>query len=409
MSACYVAVTRGLPLEYDKILDCQRPRPVMSISPFHLATLSGKPRARALGLTFDGEAGPLNAITDVAGLTVGYATLVAGDGKLAVGVGPVRTGVTAIMPLGAAGVGTACAAGLHSFNGNGEMTGAAWIEESGSLNTPILISNTHAVGPCHRGVIDWIVRNRPDAATEWLLPVVGETWDGYLNDINGAHVTPQLAIQALDNASGGAIEEGSIGGGTGMNCYGFKGGNGTASRLVNWGDRTYTVGVFLQTNFGARHELTVAGVKLGRELSGDNPMEDFFHGKAVGAGSCIGIVATDAPLLPGQCKALARRMPLGLARTGTTGSHFSGDIFLALSVANAGALDSSFPDGPPSDAGNRHIEFVPWGHINALYAAVVHATEEAVLNALVANAEMTGRDGNRSPALPHDAVRRAVA
>ena len=228
------------------------------------------------------------------------------------------------------------------------------------------------------------------------------------NDINGAHVTAELAGAAIDAAAGGGIEEGSVGGGTGMNCYAFKGGSGTASRIVGYGDRSYTVGVFLQTNFGARHELTIAGVKLGRQLLADNPMEDYFSGSAAGAGSCIGIIATDAPLLPGQCAAMARRAPLGLARTGTTGSHFSGDIFLAFSTANPGAFDSGFPDGPPSARNNRHAEFIPWGRMDDFYAAVAHAAEEAVVNSLVANAEMIGRDGNRTPALPHQAVRAAM-
>lgn len=369
-----------------------------------LATPRGKPRARALGVPFQGRTGAANAITDVAGVEVGYTTLVDGDGRLQTGKGPVRTGVTAILPLGRAGVGQAIAAGYHSFNGNGEMTGMSWLEESGSLSLPILITNTHAVGPCHRGVIDWVVGNKPELARQWLLPVVAETWDGYLNDINGAHVTAGHAVAAIDAASSGPIEEGSVGGGTGMNCYAFKGGSGTASRIVGYGHRDYTVGVFLQANFGSRHELTVAGVPLGGALAGDNPIEAYFAGGPSGAGSCIGIVATDAPLLPGQCKALTRRVPLGLARTGTTGSHFSGDIFLAFSTANRDSLSGRFPDGPPNGDSYGHMDFIPWGRMDDFYAAVVQATEEAVLNALVANAEMIGRDGNRSPALPHAPV-----
>lgn len=375
--------------------------------PTHTTTPAGKARARALAIPLQGTPGPANAITDVDGVLVGYSTIIKGEGKLN-GQGPVRTGVTAILPFGRDGVGVACAAGYHSFNGNGEMTGASWIEEAGSISLPILITNTHAIGPCHRGVINWVARHKPDVANQWLLPVVAETWDGYLNDINGSHVTVDHAIAAIDNAAGGRIEEGSVGGGTGMNCYAFKGGSGTASRIVDYGHRSYTVGVFLQANFGSRRELTIAGVPLGDQLANDNPMEAYFRGGPTGAGSCIGIVATDAPLLPGQCKALARRVPLGLARTGTTGSHFSGDIFLAFSTANPDALNGRFPKGPASEESYSHMDFIPWGRMDDFYAAVVQATEEAVLNALVANGDMTGRDGNRSPALPHAKVRAAL-
>ncbi|RUU61900.1 S58 family peptidase [Mesorhizobium sp. M2C.T.Ca.TU.009.01.2.1] len=367
-------------------------------------TPAGKTRARGLGIPLPGTPGPANAITDVDGVLVGYSTLIKGDGGLSMGHGPVRTGVTAILPLGRDGVGVALAAGYHSFNGNGEMTGASWLEEAGSLSMPILITNTHAVGPCHRGVIDWVARNKPQLASQWLLPVVAETWDGYLNDINGSHVTVDHAIEAIDNAAGGGIEEGSVGGGTGMNCYAFKGGSGSASRIVDYGHRAYTVGVFLQANFGSRQEISIAGVPLGHELAADNPMEAYFSGGPTGAGSCIGIVATDAPLLPGQCKALARRVPLGLARTGTAGSHFSGDIFLAFSTANGDALNGRFPKGAPSNESYSHMDFIPWGRMDDFYTAVVQATEEAVLNTLVANAEMVGRDGNRTPALPHAKV-----
>lgn len=371
-------------------------------------TPTQKIRARALGIPFEGTTGPFNAITDVPGVAVGYETIINGEGPMKVGFGPVRTGVTAILPRGHEGVGVACAAGVHSFNGNGEMTGTAWIEESGGMSMPILISNTHAVGPCHRGTIDWVVKHKPDSSSQWLLPVCAETWDGYLNDINGSHVTVDHALHAIDIAKGGAIDEGSVGGGTGMNCYAFKGGSGTASRVIDYGHRNYNVGVFLQTNFGSRHELTIAGIPLGRQLSADNPMDDFFSGRASGAGSCIGIVATDAPLLPGQCKALARRVALGLARTGTTGSHFSGDIFIAFSTANAGALNSRFPEGPPKADSYGRMDFIPWGRMDDFYTAVVQATEEAVLNSLIANADMIGRDGNRSPALPHQAVKAAL-
>lgn len=361
----------------------------------------GGKRARDHGIPLDGEPGPWNAITDVPEVAVGYTTLVEGTGELDEGRGPVRTGVTAILPLGRDGVGTSCAAGFHSLNGNGELTGSHWLEESGSLSLPIGITNTHSVGAVHRGVLAWSLRTNPALRSAWHLPVVGETWDGYLNDINGDHVQPHHAEAALDAAASGPLEEGSVGGGTGMNCYAFKGGTGTSSRVVRVGERSYTVGVLLQANFGARRELTVAGRRVGREHLADNPMEDSDWLAPPGAGSCIGIVATDAPLLPGQCKALARRVPLGLARTGTTGSHFSGDIFLAFSTANRGALDSAI--GPAPSRLSR-IDFLPWGAIDPLHEAVVQATEEAVLNALAAARTMVGRDGHRSPGIPASAL-----
>jgi D-aminopeptidase len=374
-------------------------------------------RARDLGIAFEGSPGPWNAITDVPGLTVGYTTLIEGDGPLVRGTGPVRTGVTAILPRGRPGVGVACAAGSHSLNGNGEMTGLTWVEESGSLAQPILVTSTHAIGACHHGAVQWVADNHPLVAAKWLLPLVAETWDGYLHDINGAHVTAEHAMAALDSADTGPVAEGSVGGGTGMNCYGFKGGSGTSSRLVSYAGSTYTVGVFVQANFGARHELTIAGVPLGALLADDNPMAttDWFGVDARraapgGTGSVIVVVATDAPLLPGQCKAMARRVPLGLARTGTRGSHFSGDIFLALSTANAGALSSAFADPDASgDDAYETLRFIPWGAIDPFFGAVVLAVEEAVVNALVANhtlanRAMIGRDGNRSPALPIERV-----
>jgi L-aminopeptidase/D-esterase-like protein len=387
----------------------------------------GRPRARGLGIPFPGTPGPVNAITDVPGVTVGYVTLVEGEGPLVVGRGPVPTGVTAILPRGRNGVATPCAAGWYSLNGNGEMTGTTWIEEVGALDGPVVITNTHAVGPCHEGVIEWVHGAQPDVAAEWLLPVVAETWDGYLNDINGRHVRPEHAGRALDAATGGPVQEGSVGGGTGMNCYGYKGGSGTASRLVPYAGTTYTVAAFVQANFGERAELTVAGVRLGERLADDDPLADPSWlvadanrtgrpasggtpgGRAPGTGSVIAVVATDAPLLPGQCKALARRVPLGLARTGTAGGHFSGDIFLAFSTANPGALRSVIPVAPPTDRDYERLTFVPWGQLDPFLTAVVESVEEAVLNALVVNSEMVGRDGHRTPALPHDRLLAALS
>ncbi|WP_329433108.1 P1 family peptidase [Streptomyces sp. NBC_01280] len=377
-----------------------------STSPAH-HTPSGRPRARALGIPLDGTPGDWNAITDVPGVEVGHVTLIEGEG--------VRTGVTALLPRGRDGVGAPCAAGWYSLNGNGEMTGTTWIEESGGFHLPVALSNTHAIGAIHTGVDQWVAEHHPRLAAQWMLPVVAETWDGYLNDINGRHVHPEHAVTAIEAATSGPLEEGSVGGGTGMNCYGFKGGSGTSSRVVGYGPDTWTVGALVQANFGDRRELVVAGVPVGRSLLDDNPMEDddWFQrdrGDAPGrvpggAGSVIVVLGTDAPLLPGQCKALARRAALGLARTGTNGGHFSGDIFLAFSTANDGSLNSTFPWGEPTADDYDNLRFVPWGRIDPFYEAAVQCVEEAVLNALVVNAPMTGRQGHRTPALPHDRVR----
>jgi D-aminopeptidase len=362
----------------------------------HAATPAGQPRARSLGIPFGGQPGRWNAITDVPGVEVGYATLIQGQS--------VRTGVTAIHPRGRAGSEDPVTAGFFSQNGNGEMTGVSWIEESGTFAGPVGITNTHAVGIVHAAILAWTVANHPRAADTWLLPVVGETWDGYLNDINSPHVTQQVAIAALESAASGPPEEGSVGGGTGMNCYGFKGGSGTASRLVEYAGSTYTVGVFVQANFGSRPELTLAGLPIGELMADDNPMAEYFSAPP-GAGSVIAVVATDAPLLPGQCQAFARRVTLGLARTGTAGSHFSGDLFLAFSTGNPGGFMTGAESLRASGGtGYGNLRFVPWGVLDPFYTAVVQGTEEAVANALVANEEMIGKDGHRSPALPRDRV-----
>lgn len=369
----------------------------------HQTTPSGLLRARGLGIPFTGTPGRHNALTDVPGVQVGLVTLLSGHGPLNTGQGPVRTGVTAILPRGREGLGQSCAAGVHVLNGNGEMTGTAWINETGALATPILLTNSHAVGACHRGAIDWLNSVRPELRDRWHMPVVAETYDGYLNDINGDHVTPALARQALDTAGGGPIEEGSVGGGTGMSCYGFKGGTGTASRLITHAGSTYTVAVLVQANFGARRELTLAGVPIGRHLKNDDPLSEAGAPLPAGAGSVIVTVATDAPLLPGQCAALARRVPLGLARSGTTGSHFSGDLFLAFSTANPFALASHYPSAKQPER-LESLFFIPWGDVDRLFDATVHCVEEAVADALVANTPMTGRDGHHLPALPHQRV-----
>lgn len=366
-------------------------------------------RARDLGIPFDGEPGRWNAITDVPGLEVGYTTIVEDSPVVA------RTGVTAILPRGRERPGAPCAAGISVLNGNGELTGRSWIEEAGQFQTPVAITNSHAVGAVHRGVDRWMAEHDPFSAAQWMLPVVGETWDGYLNSINADTVLPEHAMAALDAARSGPIAEGSVGGGTGMNCYGFKGGTGTASRVVRSGENAWTVGVLMQANFGSRSELRVHGRQLGRDSRAPNTMEtgDWFpretaaaSGATPGSGSVIVIVATDAPLLPDQCRALARRVPLGLARTGTTGSHFSGDIFLAFSTANEGRLSSRMGD---ETIVTERVEHLAWGVIDPFYRAVVEATEEAVLNVLVAADDMIGRAGHASYALPHDEIRAAFA
>ena len=362
----------------------------------HRYTPSGRPRARALEIPFDGTPGRWNAITDVPGLEVGYTTLIEGE--------QVRTGVTAIHPRGRDGAGDPVVAGFHSLNGNGELTGASWIRESGTFSGPVVITNTHAVGVAHAGVVAWTVRHHPSLAEAWLLPVAAETWDGYLNDINGHHVTEESAVAALEAARSGPVDEGSVGGGTGMNCYEFKGGSGTASRVVDYAGTAYTVGAFVQANFGARPELNLAGVPLGRALADDNPLASWSP-VPPGAGSVIAVVATDAPLFPPQCTAFARRVSLGLARTGTSGSHFSGDLFLAFSVANPGAITpglSAFYGASPGHYDT--LRFIPWGFLDPFYEAVVQSVEEAVANALVANQDMVGRAGHRTPALPHAAT-----
>lgn len=349
-------------------------------------TPSGKMRSRGLGLRLPGVPGIFNAITDVAGVEVGYATLIAGEGPLVVGQGPVRTGVTAILPRGRAGAHIPCAAGSSVLNGNGEMTGLAWIEEAGELQTPITITNTHSCGLTRDATLRWMVAHKIGTGQDWGLPVAAETYDGDLNDINGFHVTNEHVFAALDCAAGGALEQGSVGGGTGMITYDFKAGSGTASRIVQVEGETFTLGVFVQSNFGARKDFTVLGVPLGRYIT---------HGLLRGReqGSIIAIVATDAPLLPHQLKRLARRVPLGLARTGTIASNSSGDIFLAFSTANAAAHGAK--------AARRQVDYLGNGSMDGLFRATVEATEEAVLDSMIANSTMVGRDGNTSIALPH--------
>jgi len=363
----------------------------MTEEPDHRHTPSGKPRARSFGIKFDGTPGRFNAITDVAGVAVGYETLISGDGPLIVGKGPVRTGVTAILPRPRPDLAIPLFAGIFSQNGNGELTGSHMIEEAGAFNFPVTITNTHSCGVTRDATLDWMHKALPAALdSAWGLPVAAETYDGFLNDINGHHVTREHVFSALDSASGGPIEEGSVGGGTGMIAFGFKAGSGTASRLVSWAGKTFTVGVFVQANFGKRHNFTLRGLRAGLELAEPAIREGTARAEK---GSIIAVVATDAPFLPHQMKRLARRVPLGIALTGGFAYHSSGDIFLAFSTANASAAA-----GAPGRMANA--SFIPDADIDPFFDAVVQGTEEAILNAMVANEAMTGRDGNFVPALP---------
>ena len=363
-------------------------------------TLSGnpglaqsKPRARDLGVPFEGTPGPFNAITDVRGVHVGHATLIRGEGALQVGQGPVRTGVTVILPR-AENPADPAFAGWFALNGNGEMTGTTWIEESGFLEGPISITNTHSVGTVRDAIIAWQVE-RGTAFQPWSLPVVAETYDGSLNDINGFHVKAGHVFEALESASSGPVAEGNVGGGTGMRCFGFKCGVGTSSRVTQ-ATNVYTVGVLVQANFGGGRQLTVAGVPVGREIFGDRRARLTASPSGSERGSIIIVVATDAPLLPHQLKRIARRASLGVARTGGTASNGSGDIFVAFSTANTGAASAQ----PTAD-----ITLLSNSQISTLFEATVEATEEAIINALVAAETMVGRDGNRSEALSHDQLR----
>jgi L-aminopeptidase/D-esterase-like protein len=360
-------------------------------------TLSGnsglaqsKPRARDLGVPFQGTPGPFNAITDVRGVHVGHATLIRGEGALQVGQGPVRTGVTVILPR-AKNPADPAFAGWFALNGNGEMTGTTWIEESGFLEGPISITNTHSVGTVRDAIIAWQVE-RGAAFQPWSLPVVAETYDGSLNDINGFHVKAEHVLEAIESASSGPVAEGNVGGGTGMRCLGFKCGVGTSSRVTQAAS-VYTVGVLVQANFGGGRQLTVAGAPVGREIFGDRRARLAEPPSGSERGSIIIVVATDAPLLPHQLKRIARRASLGVARTGGTASNGSGDIFVAFSTANTGAASAQ-----PT----ANITLLSNSQISTLFEATVEATEEAIINALVAAETMVGRDGNRSEALSHD-------
>jgi L-aminopeptidase/D-esterase-like protein len=365
--------------------------PVRAQQPSRAAS---EPRARDLGVPFEGSPGPLNAITDVKGVELGYRTLISGEGKLQVGVGPVRTGVTAIFPRGKKAVDPVFA-GWFTENGNGEMTGTTWVEESGFLYGPVMITNTHSVGVVRDAVIAWQFKHGMPVPEDdwWSLPVVAETWDGYLNDINGFHVKPEDAFAAMDEAHSGPIAEGNVGGGTGMICFEFKGGTGTSSRRLPEKLGGYTVGVLVQCNFGTRHLLRIAGAPIGYEITG-KPIWD------EDTGSIIVVVASDAPLLPNQMKRIAKRVTLGLGRLGSISGNGSGDIFIAFSTANPGAgLEQKKL---------VNVQMLPNDQMDALFEATVQATEEAVVNALVAAKTMTGPQGHIVEALPHDRLREVL-
>jgi L-aminopeptidase/D-esterase-like protein len=365
------------------------------------AETAPKERARDLGVPFDGTPGPLNAITDVEGVLVGHTTLISGSGKLVVGKGPVRTGVTAVLPRGTASMDRFSFAGWYAQNGNGEMTGTTWVEESGFLDGPIMITNTHSVGVVRDAVIAWRVTHGAAGPDDdwWSLPVVAETWDGWLNDINGFHVKPEHAFHAIDSARSGPVEEGAVGGGTGMVCNGFKGGIGTSSRKLADKDGGYMIGVLVQCNYGRRKNLLIAGIPVGREIESEDPYA-WLPSETYELGSIIVVVATNAPLLPHQLKRIARRVSLGLGRSGSIASNGSGDIFIAFSTANPGASD----DGHLVD-----LKMVPNGSLNPLFEATVEATEEAIVNAMVAATDMTGINGHHVRALPHDQLRAVLA
>jgi len=356
-----------------------------------------KPRARDLGIPFDGTPGPNNAITDVAGVLVGHKTLISGEGKLQVGKGPVRTGVTAVLPRGKNSMNDPVFAGWFSQNGNGEMTGTIWVEESGLLEGPVMITNTHSVGVVRDAVIQWRVQHgQPDPTGYWWsLPVVAETWDGWLNDINGFHVKSEHAFHAIDAAHAGVVEEGAVGGGTGMICNGFKGGIGTASRKVETKDGTYTVGVLAQCNYGTRYNLRIAGVLVGREIPADDSTATV-PADIQERGSIIVVVATDAPLLPHQLKRLARRVSLGLGRNGSISGNGSGDIFIAFSTANPGAS---------KEKGIADMRMYPNDQLDAVFGATVQSVEEAIVNAMIAAETMTGIENHRVVAIDHEKLR----
>ncbi|WP_109301238.1 P1 family peptidase [Aquimarina sp. AU474] len=357
-----------------------------------------KPRARDLGIPFFGNPGKLNSITDVKGIEVGYSTIISGKGENILGKGPVRTGVTAIFPRGKAKKFSPVFANWYSLNGNGEMTGTTWVTESGFLETPIMITNTNSVGVVRDAVLKWYVDTNWYSGENWwyTYPVVAETYDGFLNDIYGFHVKEEHVLEAISNATTGKIEEGNVGGGTGMMCLGFKGGTGTASRQFKVADSTYTVGVLVQANFGAKFNLTIAGVPVGRELQDTLNYEmkkPAVPNRNEGDGSIIVVVATDAPLLPHQLKRIAKRVPIGIGNVGGRGANGSGDIFIAFSTANENAFSRDQTVSVKSMSNDQ----ISW-----FFQSTVQAVEEAIVNAMIAAEDMEGVNGNKVYAIPHD-------
>ena len=381
----------------------------LALQPLTAAAQNDTQRARELGIPLEGAAGRLNAITDVPGVTVGHATIVRGSGKLVVGKGPVRTGVTAVFPRGKSDLAPVFA-GWFSLNGNGEMTGTAWIDDYGLLVYPITITNTNSVGTVRDAVIEW-GRTRLVDDFSCCLPVVAETWDGDLSDIYGFHVTKEHAFRAMESAAPGPVAEGNVGGGTGMICLGFKGGIGTASRKLSDRAGAYTVGVLVQCNFGNRRVLRIAGVPVGQEITDlpecyEGPDLDSAQaaqrcpaaagGTEKDQGSIIVVVATDAPLLPHQLRRVARRAALGIGRMGGIAGAGSGDLFIAFSTAGTGT---------PGEHGVRPVRMLGDDRIDPVYEATVQATEEAIINSMLAAKTMRGADGYVVPALPHDRLR----
>lgn len=361
-------------------------------------TYGQKPRARDLGVPFVGTTGAYNAITDVKGVEVGYSTIISGSGDNILGTGPIRTGVTAIFPRGKAKKFSPVYANWYSLNGNGEMTGTTWVTESGFLETPIMITNTNSVGVVRDAVLKWYVETDWYKGDDWwyTYPVVGETYDGFLNDIYGFHVKEKHVREAIEDAKTGPISEGNVGGGTGMMCLGFKGGTGTSSRVFTIKDSSYTIGALVQANFGAKRNLSIAGVPVGVELKDTLNYE--YKGapksrRQEGDGSIIIIVATDVPLLPHQLKRVAQRIPLGVGIVGGRGSNGSGDIFLAFSTANEGAFDRDNTSVVQSLSNDR---------LTTVFEATVQVVEEAIINAMIAAETMEGINGNKAYAIPHD-------
>jgi len=365
------------------------------LASFQLPALAQKPRARDIGIPFEGTPGKFNAITDVKGVEVGYSTIISGTGKNIRGKGPVRTGVTAILPRGRQN--NPVYANWYALNGNGEMTGTTWITESGFLEGPIMITNTNSVGVVRDAVLKWYVKKGWYQEDFWYTyPVVAETYDGFLNDIYGFHVKEENAWEALDSAKSGLIKEGNVGGGTGMMCLGFKGGTGTASRVFKVKDSTYTIGVLVQSNFGAKSNFTIAGVPVGKELK-DTMNYEYKAPPSYqpGDGSIIVVLATDAPLLPHQLKRMAARIALGVGKVGGRGENGSGDIFIAFSTANPTAFQRE---------NFTSLTELPNDMINPLFNGTVQAVEEAIINAMVAAETMEGINGNKAYGLPHKLV-----